>query len=76
MVRDLSRFPGLCIVYNPELVELWRRGQDLSRSVLAQYIRREFVAVAEFDGYYILKRWYLSGTGNGSPDIKLGNFLR
>ena len=76
VVRDLSRYPGLCIVYNPELVELWRRGQDLSRSVLAQYIRREFVAVAQFDGYYILKRKYRPGTGNGSPDIKLGNFLR
>jgi hypothetical protein len=56
VIRDLSGYPGLCIVYNPGLVEVWRRGQDLSQSPLAQYIRTEFVTVAGSDGYYILKR--------------------
>jgi len=56
VVRDLSRYQGICIVYSPALVEFWRRGQDLSRSPLAQYIHSEFVAVAESDGYSIMKR--------------------
>jgi hypothetical protein len=56
VIRDLSRYPGLCIVYTPELVEAWRRGQDLSRSPLARYIRAEFVTVAGADGNFILKR--------------------
>lgn len=56
VVRDLIRSPDLCIVYNPSNVEFWRRGQDLSKSPLANYIFREFVAVAESDGYSILRR--------------------
>jgi hypothetical protein len=56
VVRDLSRHQGMCVVYNPALVEFWRRGQDLSRSPIAQYIHSEFVPVAESDGYFIMKR--------------------
>uniref|UniRef100_Q025S5 Glycosyltransferase RgtA/B/C/D-like domain-containing protein n=1 Tax=Solibacter usitatus (strain Ellin6076) TaxID=234267 RepID=Q025S5_SOLUE len=56
VVRDLSRYPGLCIVYTPELVKEWGRGQDLSKSPLARYIREEFVTVAGSDGNFILKR--------------------
>jgi hypothetical protein len=48
----------LCIVYTPELVKAWRRGQDLSRSPLVRYIRAEFVTVAGADGNFILKRKY------------------
>lgn len=56
VTRDLSRQPELCIVYNPELVEFWRRGQDLSRSPLNQYVQVEFQRTAERDGYFIMKR--------------------
>jgi len=56
VVRDLIRRPGICIVYNPSLVEFWRRGQDLSKSPIANYIFREFVPIAELGGYSILKR--------------------
>jgi hypothetical protein len=56
IVNDLSRYTGMCIVYSPELVEYWRRGQDLTQSPLARYVRSEFAPVAEFDGYFILKR--------------------
>jgi hypothetical protein len=56
VASDLSRYPGMCIVYSPALVEFWRRGQDLSRSPLMQYIKSEFTPTAEHDGYFVLKR--------------------
>jgi hypothetical protein len=56
VTRDLSRQPELCIVYSPELIEFWRRGQDLSRSPLNQYVQAEFKPTAERDGYFIMKR--------------------
>jgi hypothetical protein len=56
VIRDLSRYQGLCIVYNPVLVEFWRRGQDLAQSPLAQYINTEFVPVADSYGYFIMRR--------------------
>jgi hypothetical protein len=56
IVNDLSRIQRLCIVYDPRMVEFWRRGQDLSQSPLASYIHDEFVACAERRGYSILVR--------------------
>jgi len=56
IVNDLSRIQRLCIVYDPGMVEFWRRGQDLSQSPLARYIHDGFVASAERRGYVILVR--------------------
>jgi hypothetical protein len=56
ITRDLSRYPELCIVYSPELIEFWRRLQDLSRSPLEQYLQAEFKRTAEHDGYFLMKR--------------------
>ncbi len=56
VVNDLSRIQRLCIVYDPRLVEFWRRGQDVSKSPLARYIHDEFVASAKRRGYVILVR--------------------
>jgi hypothetical protein len=56
VTRDLSRYQRMCIVYSPTLVEFWRRGQDLSRSPVLQYINAEFTATAEHDGYFIMKK--------------------
>jgi hypothetical protein len=61
VAKDLSRFQRLCIVYNASLVSFWRRGQDLSASPLARYIRDEFTALAERDGYVVLIRNDQSG---------------
>jgi len=56
VVQDLSRYPKMCVVYNPDLVEFWRRGQDLSRSPLARYIQAEFTAAASHGRYVVLVR--------------------
>jgi hypothetical protein len=56
IVNDLSSIQRLCIVYDPRMVEFWRRGQDLSQSPLASYIHDEFVACAKRRGYAILVR--------------------
>jgi hypothetical protein len=56
VVNDLSRFQKLCIVYNPQLVSLWRRGQDLSASPLARYIQDGFSPYAHRDEWVILVR--------------------
>ena len=56
IVGDLSKFQRMCIVYNESLATLWRRGQDLSASPLARYIRDGFTPLAERDGYVILVR--------------------
>jgi hypothetical protein len=61
MAQDFSRYRKMCIVYNPDLVEFWRRGQDLSGSVLARYIQNEFTAAASRDRYVILVRKPASG---------------
>jgi hypothetical protein len=56
IVSDLSSIQRLCIVFNPSLVEFWRRGQDLSVSPLARYINDEFVPSTERHGYVIRVR--------------------
>ena len=56
IVNDLSRFQNLCIVYNPRLVEGWRRGQDLTASPLARYIHDNFAPIDQHSDYYILAR--------------------
>jgi hypothetical protein len=61
VAKDLSRFQRLCVVYNASLVSFWRRGQDLSASPLARYIRDEFTPFAERDGYVVFIRKDQSG---------------
>ena len=56
IARKLAGYSNMCIVYNADLVEFWRRGQDLSRSPLARYIRDEFTAAGSRDGYEVLVR--------------------
>ncbi len=55
-VNGLSKYRRACIVYNPGLVLFWLRGQDLSQSPLARYIKNNFVPVAENHGYYFMLR--------------------
>ncbi len=55
VVEDLSRHQHRsCIVYNPMLVEFWRKGQDLTKQPLANYIKENFVPAAEYHGYFVL----------------------
>ncbi len=57
MVADsLSRYKRACIIYNPSLVEFWRRGEDLTKSPLARYIMTNFASVGEHRGYYFMMR--------------------
>jgi hypothetical protein len=56
IVQDLSRINKMCIVYNPRLVEFWRRGQDMTASPLARYIRDQFRLLAAYDDYSVLVR--------------------
>jgi hypothetical protein len=56
IVADLSHFDKLCVVYNQDLVEFWRRGQDLSASPLARYIHEGFVPLKRVGHYVILVR--------------------
>jgi hypothetical protein len=41
--RDLSRLPGLCIVYNPTILERFDRGQIATDPPLLRFLRTEFV---------------------------------
>ena len=54
IIGDLNRSATACIVYNPDLVEFLRAGQDLGSSPLAQYIRAEFVPIDQRNGYYFM----------------------
>ena len=56
VVRDLSSYRRLCVVYSPRLVRFWRRGQKLSASPLARYIQADFSPAAQRNGYIILVR--------------------
>ena len=56
VIEDLSKYPDMCLVKSPWLVDFWRRGQDLSQSPLARYIEREFVTVADSGSDMVLKR--------------------
>jgi hypothetical protein len=56
IVEALSRTPDLCVVYNPELLRIFDRGQIRSDPPLLHFILADFVQVAERHGYVILRR--------------------
>jgi hypothetical protein len=56
IVSDLSRLPDLCIVYNPSILKRFDRGQIATDPPLLRFLRTEFVAKAERNGYIILMR--------------------
>jgi hypothetical protein len=56
MLTELKQHNTPCVIYNPDLVEFLRAGQDLSASPLARYIKQEFAPIADRSGYYLLMR--------------------
>jgi hypothetical protein len=56
IVEGLSHQSGLCVVYNPEYLQVFDRGQIETDPPLLHYLHTEFVPTAERDGYIILKR--------------------
>ena len=56
IVEALSRAPDLCVVYNPELLRFFDRGQIRSDPPLLHFILADFVQVAERHGFVILRR--------------------
>ncbi len=56
IVRDLSRLPGLCILYNPTVLERFDRGQIATDPPLLHYLRSDFVPKAQRHDYVILVR--------------------
>lgn len=56
IVQALSRQPDLCIVYNPEMLQRFDRGQIRTDPPLLQYILSDFAPIAERSGFIILKR--------------------
>jgi hypothetical protein len=56
IVQALSSQPDLCIVYNPALLRWFDRGQIQTDPPLLHYLQANFAAVAERDGFIILKR--------------------
>lgn len=56
IVQALSRQPDLCVVYNPEFLRFFDRGQIQTDPPLLHYILTDFVKISERNGYAILKR--------------------
>jgi hypothetical protein len=56
IVEALSRQSDLCVVYNPEHLRDFDRGQIETDPPLLHYLQAEFIPTAERDGYIILKR--------------------
>jgi hypothetical protein len=53
VITDFSRFPNACVVYNPENVKFWNKGNlPLSAFPLARYIQEHFKTAAQLNGYY------------------------
>lgn len=57
IVRDLTRNNTACVLYNPQLVSLFQRGNGLSQSPVAQYIRAHFRETAARGDYHLLMRY-------------------
>jgi hypothetical protein len=55
IVRALSQLPGLCVVYEPRLLEFFDRGQMKTDPPLLHYVNRDLVPVAKHNDYIILK---------------------
>lgn len=56
IVQALSNQPDLCIVYNPAFLLWFDRGQIQTDPPLLHYLQANFAAVADRDGFIILKR--------------------
>ena len=56
IVNALSREANLCVVYNPDLLKLFDRGQAAANPPLLKFVSTAFEASSEHDGYIILRR--------------------
>jgi hypothetical protein len=56
IVRALSRLPNLCVVYNPELLRFFDRGQIMTDPPLLHYVQTRLVPVAKHHNYIILRQ--------------------
>jgi hypothetical protein len=56
VIQALSAQPGLCVVYQPEYLRRFDRGQIAANPPLLQYILGNFAPTAERDGFMIMKR--------------------
>jgi hypothetical protein len=56
IVQALSNQPDLCVVYNPGFLQWFDRGQIQTDPPLLHYLQANFAAVADRDGFIILKR--------------------
>ena len=57
VIRDLERFPNACVIYDPELVKFWNRGNmDLSGLPLVRYIEAGFKTVGGKGDYSFMVR--------------------
>ncbi len=56
IVQIISRQSDLCVVYNPTYLQLFDRGQIRSDPPLLHYVKTALVAVAEHDGFVILRQ--------------------
>jgi hypothetical protein len=56
IVRQISRDPRACVVYQQDVVDVWTRGTDVSRKPLVRYIRENFQTVFEGNGYCLKSR--------------------
>jgi hypothetical protein len=60
IVDALSREPNLCLVYNPNFLKRFDRGQEAANPPLLKLVSA-FEASSEHDGYIILRR-HVGGT--------------
>lgn len=56
VIADLTKNHTSCVIYNPELMDLFRRGKDFSQEPLVRYIRANFQQLEARNGYHLLIR--------------------
>ena len=56
VVKALAGQPDLCVVYNPDYLRFFDRGQIERDPPLLHYLLADFVSVASRHGFFILKR--------------------
>lgn len=56
VVKALAGQPDLCVVYNPDYLRFFDRGQIERDPPLLHYLLAAFVSVASRHGFFILKR--------------------
>lgn len=54
ITRELSHDPRACVIYNPEVVNFWTRGEDTSSMPLMRFINEEFHVVTTEYGYRLM----------------------